>query len=83
MSFIVAQDEITISVMKLYWDYNYQPWTNNEQIMEEMLAIQNKENKDNEIDDMLVYHYQGGRRDFELDQTDYRHQTIKEISNKP
>jgi len=25
--------------------------------MEEMLAIQNKENKDNEIDDVLVYHY--------------------------
>jgi len=26
-------------------------------MMEEMLAIQNKENKDDEIDDVLVYHY--------------------------
>ena len=80
MSFTVAQDETTISVMELHQDYNYQPWTNNEQMMEEMLAIKNKKNKDDKIDDMLVYHYQEGRRDFGLDQTDYKHQTIKEIS---
>jgi len=46
------------STMELHWDYDYyQPWTDNEWIIEEMLTIQNKENKDDEIDDMSAHHH--------------------------
>jgi len=40
-------------VMELYWDYDYyQSWTDNEWMVEKMLAIQSKENKGNEIDNI-------------------------------
>ena len=30
--------------MNIEWDYNYyQPWSDNEQLVDEMLAIQNKD----------------------------------------
>jgi len=40
-------------VMELYWDYDYyQSWTDNEWMVEKMLAIQSKENKGDEIDNI-------------------------------
>ena len=42
--------------MKLHWDYNYyQPQTNNKWIVEKILAIRNKEDKNDTIDNMLAY----------------------------
>ena len=39
--------------MELYWDYDYyQSWTDNEWMVEKMLAIQSKENKGDEIDNI-------------------------------
>ena len=41
--------------MEIHWDHDYyQPWTDNEQIIEEILAIQNKKNKDDKIDNVSV-----------------------------
>ena len=66
--------------MELHWDYDYyQSQTNNEQMVKEMIAIRNEEDKDDIIDDVSVYQGQ----DFRLDWTNYRHQTKREILDKP
>jgi len=42
--------------MELHWDYDYyQPWTDNEWIVKEIMAIKDKEDKDDTINDMLVH----------------------------
>ena len=42
--------------MELHWDYNYyQPWTNNEWMVEEMIAIRDERDKDDAMDDMSVH----------------------------
>jgi len=46
----------TNPVMELHWDYNYyQPWTNNEWMVEEMIAIRDERDKDDAMDDMSVH----------------------------
>jgi len=41
--------------MELHWDYDYyQPWTNNKWIVEEILVIRNKTDKENTMDDVSV-----------------------------
>ena len=70
--------------MELHWNYNYyQPWTNNEQMVEEMMAIRDKGDKDNTIDNVLAHQAQVGRNDFRLDWTNYRHWTKGETLDKP
>ena len=45
-----------MSVMELYWDYDYyQPWTNNEWMVNEMLAIRDEVDKDNTMDGILAH----------------------------
>ena len=67
-------------VMELYWDYNYyQPQTDNEWIVEKIIAIRDERDKNNVIDDISAYQGQ----DFRLDQTNYRYWTKKEILKKP
>ena len=62
--------------MELYWDYNYyQLWTDNKYMIEEMMAIRDKEDKDDTMDDVLAHQDQIGRKDFRLDYTNYRHWT--------
>ena len=47
--------------MELYWNYDYyQPWTDNKQIVEEMIVIKDKEDKDDVINDMSAYQDQVG-----------------------
>ena len=42
--------------MELHWDYNYyQPWTDNKWMVEEIIAIKDKEDKDNAINDVLAH----------------------------
>ena len=44
------------SVMELHWDYDYyQPWTDNKWIVEEMMAVKDKEDKDDIINDVPVH----------------------------
>ena len=39
--------------MELHWDYNYyQPWTNNEWMVEEMIVIRDERDKDDVMDDV-------------------------------
>ena len=46
----IPLSELSLGIMKLFWDYDYyQPWTDNEQMVEEMLAMRNKANKDNTV----------------------------------
>ena len=41
--------------MELHWDYDYyQPWTSNKWIVEEILVIRNKTDKENTMDDVSV-----------------------------
>ena len=51
-------------------------------MVEEMLAIQNKGNKDNVMDDMSAHQDQFRRKDFGLDWTDYRYWTVEEMLDK-
>jgi len=42
--------------MELYWDYNYyQLWTDNKCMIEEMMAIRDKEDKDDTMDNVLAH----------------------------
>ena len=42
--------------MELYWNYDYyQPWTDNKWIVEEMMAVKDKEDKDDIINDVSVH----------------------------
>ena len=56
--------------MELYWNYSYyQPWTDNEQMVEKIIAIRDERDKDNVMDDISAHQGQ----DFRLDQTNHRH----------
>ena len=64
--------------MELYWDYNYyQPWTDNKQMIEEIIVIRDKGDKDDTMDDVSAHQDQIGRKDFRLNQTNYRYWTKK------
>ena len=66
--------------MELYWNYSYyQPWTDNEQMVEKIIAIRDERDKDNVMDDISAHQGQ----DFRLDQTNYRHWTKGETLEKP
>ena len=42
--------------MELHWDYDYyQPWTDNKWIVEEMMAVKDKKDKDDIINDVSVH----------------------------
>ena len=48
-------------VIELHWDYDYyQSWTDNEQMVEEIIAIRNKKNKNDTMDNVLVHQDQVG-----------------------
>ena len=48
-------------IMELHWDYDYyQPQTNNEQMVEKMIAIKDKKDKNNTINNILAYQDQVG-----------------------
>ena len=43
-------------VMELHWDYDYyQPWTDNEWMVKEMIAIRDERDKDNIIDNISAH----------------------------
>ena len=66
--------------MELYWNYSYyQPWTDNEQMVEKIIAIRDERDKDNVMDDISAHQGQ----DFRLDQTNHRHWTKGETLEKP
>ena len=47
--------------MELHWDYNYyQPWTDNKQMVEEMMAIRDEKDKDDAMDDVSAHQDQVG-----------------------
>ena len=47
--------------MELHWNYDYyQSWTDNEQMVEEMMVIRDKKNKDDTMDNISVYQDQVG-----------------------
>ena len=47
--------------MELHWDYNYyQPWTDNKQMVEEMMAIRDEKDKDDAMNNVSVYQDQVG-----------------------
>ena len=55
------EDILVIYVMELHWDYNYyQLQTDNKWIVEKIIAIKDKEDKDNTMNDVLVYQNQVG-----------------------
>ena len=42
--------------MELHWNYYYyQPWTDNKQMVEEIIVIKDKKDKDDVINDVLVH----------------------------
>ena len=70
--------------MELHWDYDYyQPWTDNKWIVEEIMVIRDKGDKDDAMDDISAYQDQVRRKDFRLNQTNYRHWTKGETLDKP
>ena len=55
------EDILVIYVMELHWDYNYyQLQTDNKWIVEKIIAIKDKEDKDNAMNDVLAYQNQVG-----------------------
>ena len=43
-------------VMELHWDYDYyQPWTDNEWMVKEIIAIRDERDKDNIIDNISAH----------------------------
>ena len=51
----------TECIMELHWDYDYyQPWTDNEWIVEEIMAIKDKEDKGNAMNNILAHQDQIG-----------------------
>ena len=70
--------------MESHWDYDYyQPWTDNKWMVEEIMVIRDKGDKDNTMDDISAHQDQVGRKDFRLDWTNYRHWTKGETLDKP
>ena len=70
--------------MELHWDYDYyQPWTDNKWIVEEIMVIRDKGDQDDAMDDISAYQDQVRRKDFRLNQTNYRHWTKGETLDKP
>ena len=42
--------------MELYWDYDYyQPWTNNKWMVEEIMVIKDKEDKDDAMNNVSAH----------------------------
>ena len=75
---------VILTVIELHWDYNYyQPQTNNKWMVEEIMGIRDKKDKDNAMDDISVYQNQVERKDFGLHWIKYRYWTIEETLDKP
>ena len=48
-------------IIELHWDYNYyQPWTDNKQMVEEMMAIRDEKDRDDAMDDVSAHQDQVG-----------------------
>ena len=68
------------TIMELHWDYNYyQLQTDNKQMVEKIIVIRDEGDKNNVINDILVYQGQDSR----LDWTNYRHWTKEKTLDKP
>lgn len=51
--------------MNLHWVYEYyQPWTDNEQLVKEIMVVANEVDKDNAMDSILAHQQQFGRDNY-------------------